>query len=564
MSIRSLAWLLALGASLASAQEAPPQQLDAVWTLWRTSPDGEPAAIGSETVTTLLSPAQRELRSTTTAALGPQTLRMTQRLVVDPSGAFVRYRLEAETHRLECVRAGDAIELTGTVMGGEQQRTLKPEGLVICLDNLCWSHYDVLGLHAAKRAKPFEFTALVPQALVGIPGRFSPGKELQVLGPDGVQRNARRGKLVAANLLVEFVYDAQSGVAYRVEVPAQRLLARREGWRLADEAAPTPVAAPPAGVRELELTLPTPGYEPGLPAKLTLPAGDGPFPTAVFLSGSGPHDMDSTIGPNAPLRDLAWQLASRGVASFRWSKRTFHALERLKATNGEAQRALSQELADMGLEEEYLADARAACAFLRARPEVRGDALVVVGHSLGALLAPEVAEAGQAQAAVLLAGPGRPDHGPAPRPAPATGSCAWDGALEEAEQRAQAALEPLAGLGEGEAPAGRFLGASLAYWQDVEARDPVALVRELELPVCVVWGERDAQVTRPDFSALEAALAARARDDDRALSLPGLNHLFMPCEEGSGGEEYAVAGEVDPALGDAVAAWILQVTGGAK
>ena len=43
-----------------------------------------------------------------------------------------------------------------------------------------------------------------------------------------------------------------------------------------------------------------------LPGTLTVPNGDGPFPGVVLVQGSGPEDQDETLGPNKPLKDLAW------------------------------------------------------------------------------------------------------------------------------------------------------------------------------------------------------------------------------------------------------------------
>jgi hypothetical protein len=59
-----------------------------------------------------------------------------------------------------------------------------------------------------------------------------------------------------------------------------------------------------------------------VPATLTLPHGNGPWPAVVLLAGSGPQDRDETVGPNKPLKDLAWGLASRGIAVVRFDKIT--------------------------------------------------------------------------------------------------------------------------------------------------------------------------------------------------------------------------------------------------
>ena len=88
---------------------------------------------------------------------------------------------------------------------------------------------------------------------------------------------------------------------------------------------PTPGGSPAAYVKpdaftETEVTVGSAPWT--LPGTLSMPKGNGPFPAVVLVAGSGPQDRDGTIGPNAPLRDLAWGLASNGIAVLRYDKRT--------------------------------------------------------------------------------------------------------------------------------------------------------------------------------------------------------------------------------------------------
>ena len=114
---------------------------------------------------------------------------------------------------------------------------------------------------------------------------------------------------------------------------------------------------PPEAGREVELSLGDDGRN--IPATLTLPSGDGPFPAVVLIHGSGPMDRDGTIGPNKPYRDLAWGLAERGVATLRYDKRSFARPEDLLA--------LGQNLT---VQQEVIDDARLALALLRERDEI--------------------------------------------------------------------------------------------------------------------------------------------------------------------------------------------------
>ena len=63
-----------------------------------------------------------------------------------------------------------------------------------------------------------------------------------------------------------------------------------------------------------------------LPARLTMPSASSVkdrVPVVILVHGSGPSNMDESMGPNAPFRDLAEGLSRRGVAVLRYDKRTF-------------------------------------------------------------------------------------------------------------------------------------------------------------------------------------------------------------------------------------------------
>jgi hypothetical protein len=55
-----------------------------------------------------------------------------------------------------------------------------------------------------------------------------------------------------------------------------------------------------------------------VPGTVTVPRGDLLWPAVVLLAGSGPNDRDGTLGPSKPLKDLAWGLASSGIAVLRF------------------------------------------------------------------------------------------------------------------------------------------------------------------------------------------------------------------------------------------------------
>lgn len=483
-----------------------------------------------------------------TAALqvvpGGEAFRYEQRTEVDEAGAFARYTLSSNVHDLVAEVTSSGVTITGTVAGNANEQRLPPPpagASWLVLDNFVFAHYDLLGRAMLGVTTERAFHALIPQAFAAVPATCRPAAETTVR-VNGAERPARLLRLTLANVLVEATVDRETGRAYVVRVPGQRLSAVRDG--VAQAEGPPPAPAPVAPCREEQVTFPSPWGD--VPGTLALPAaGEGPWPVVLFLHGSGPNDRDETIGPNKPLRDLAWQLAQHGVASLRYDKRTFLMRSAEPARVKEALKTLT-------LEHEYVEDGLAALAWLATRPEVREDARFVAGHSLGAVVAPAVARGGGARGVAVLAGPGRRidallgEQGTYQRTLAGMSP-------EEAERETRALLSPLRdGTLADDAP---FLGANGRYWKDVQAHDPVALLAALELPVLLLHAEADCQVRVADHEALSAGLQAKGRAFEAHL-FPRLNHLFMRVDGRSTGAEYSIPGRVDPAVGVTLASWV--------
>ena len=285
-----------------------------------------------------------------------------------------------------------------------------------------------------------------------------------------------------------------------------------------------------------------------LPGTLTLPKGDGPFPAVVLVHGSGPHDRDETIGPNKPFRDLAWGLASQGVAVLRYEKLTHHHREKLV------------ELRDkVTIHEEGVRDAVAAVALLRKQKEIDGKRVFVVGHSLGAILAPQIGTLDPAIAGlVLLSGSPRPLEDVILEQM--TYLLSLKGELTEEDKkelekiRRQVARVKDKNL-TADTPATELpLGAPATYWLALKAYDAAATAAKLKMPLLVLQGERDYQVTMADFAAWKKALDGRP--NARFKSYPKLNHLYMEGEVKATPADYEKAGHVAPEVIDDVVAWI--------
>src|SRR5690606_19112845 len=132
-----------------------------------------------------------------------------------------------------------------------------------------------------------------------------------------------------------------------------------------------------------------------LPGALTLPKTGSNFPVVIFVHGSGPADMDETVGAHKPFKDLAIGLANKGIASIRYVKRT-------TLYPKEFQKAFT-------LKEEVEEDAIAAIEYSKTLTEVDKGQIYLFGHSLGGMVAPRIATVNKdLKGIVLAAAPARP------------------------------------------------------------------------------------------------------------------------------------------------------------
>lgn len=556
MRVRSLLPLALAGclAPLAAAQEgaAPPPAGPEPETVWVVELAGR--EIGRERARVHERGGERRLVSEASVALTETPFTYRQELVLAAdTGALTSYTLTSDVVEASALRTAQGVELRVRYGGEEVARGHPAPEPTLVLDNLVFAHFAELGRRAAQEGA-FEFTALVPQSAAALAARLEPRE--QVTGRlGGAPLTVRRAALTVGNLALE-VWYAADGRVVAVEVPSQRLAAHVEGW-----APPAAAEAPaPAAAREVEVAVPSPDGElAGLGGVLTLPAqGAGPWPTVLFLAGSGPQDRDETIGPNKPLRDLARALAAQGVASLRYDKRPHQLAQALRAGGEERARA-RERLERFTLRDEYVLDAVAALRWLSSREEV--GPLVLAGHSLGGVAAPDVvsALAGEPRLAgvALLATPGRPFLELLREQMLYQASLQGQDAAA-AREGVAAQLAPLERIAAGEEPGVKMvLGASVSYWADVLPRDPAAAVAALPLPVLLLQGGKDCQVTPADFERLREARADRPGAPPTSARLfPELNHLFMPVDgPRSTGAEYALEGKVDPAVAEALATW---------
>jgi len=131
-------------------------------------------------------------------------------------------------------------------------------------------------------------------------------------------------------------------------------------------------------------------------ARLNLPAiGDGPFPAVLLVPGSGPVDMNETIGyiridnetgsqgypPTRPFFQIAEYLSERGFAVLQYDKRGVGANSTILDSNVWGNVTF----------DDLKQDAEKALDILIQQPEVDANKITLVGHSEGTIIVPRLA-----------------------------------------------------------------------------------------------------------------------------------------------------------------------------
>lgn len=338
-----------------------------------------------------------------------------------------------------------------------------------------------------------------------------------------------------AELDAKLVFDDDDRVAGLFFVPPQVEAPCQAAKN--DDQADSAVSTDP---RERPVTVGSQGWP--LPGVVTIPEGSGPFPAVVLVHGSGPHDADETIFGNKPFRDIAHGLADRGIASLRYVKRS----------KEHAQRMLAETPA-FTIDEEVTDDAVAGIGWLKNQDRIDGAQVYVLGHSLGALLAPRICQRSDACAgAIVLAGSTRPIEEIVVEQVRYLAP--HQDISDEQIAQFEAQAEQVARLRRGEQVDGPLLlGLSAEYWRSLSDYDPIATARRLDRPMLILQGERDYQVTLADFAGWREGLGDRATITLK--SYPALDHLFMAGSGPSLPSDYMQPRHVDAQVIRDIAEW---------
>ncbi len=299
-------------------------------------------------------------------------------------------------------------------------------------------------------------------------------------------------------------------------------------------ARPTPTVTIPLNEQEISFT----SGKNMLYGSLLLPVNpNGKLPAALLLAGSGPTDRNGNSrllqGEINSQRDFARSLAAQGVASLRYDK---------VGSGRTGLASFAQIPADIGFQT-FVDEANQAYDFLKNRPEIDPQRLMIFGHSEGGLIALILAgqlKTGGPKALVLAA--------PLSRPYLETIRLQLATQYAEAQQtglvtkeQADTALTELGGLIKslmetGKLPASitttvlkqLFNPANEKFLSQVSQYDPARLASGLpsDLPALVMCGQKDQQVSCADVQNLMSGFQKAGNRRAVSRELVNVNHVF--------------------------------------
>jgi hypothetical protein len=286
-----------------------------------------------------------------------------------------------------------------------------------------------------------------------------------------------------------------------------------------------------------------------LPGSISVPLRSDHMPAVVLVHGSGPNDRDETVASVKPFRDLAWGLASRGIVVLRYEKRT-----------KEHSQKIAKVIDKLTVKEETIDDALAAVQWLKTNKHVDSTRIFVLGHSLGGMLIPRIAQQDPTSAGfIVMAGAARPLEDIILEQShfllslkPEPHSEADKKSMEEIEANVAKVKDP--NLSSDAKASGLPQNWPPSYWLDLRGYKPAEMAKAINKPLLILQAEKDYQVTEADYALWQEALAGKSNVTFKLY--PGLSHPFTQSLGTPSPADYNTAQNVSATVIEDIADWV--------
>lgn len=285
----------------------------------------------------------------------------------------------------------------------------------------------------------------------------------------------------------------------------------------------------------------------------------------VIVDGSGPNDMNMTLGQNKMMKHLSDQLAEKGFAVLRFNKRTYQ---------------YGKELAKIGMQnktlikDEFIDDAAEGLKTLAKEQGIPADKLFILGHSQSGSYLPVINEtAGNlAKGYIILSG--------TPTNIAELSKKQLEAVIAEGSENADEnqvemmkqniktndeILKKIETMSEEELnkPENFPYGIPGVYVKDLLRYDPIKLYNDSKLPVFIRNAEFDKQVPVSEIELWKKGLDKN--ENDSIEEVKGANHMMQPSDGKTKlanliTDEYQKDAPIVSSVIDDIAAWIEKIT----
>jgi pimeloyl-ACP methyl ester carboxylesterase len=246
-----------------------------------------------------------------------------------------------------------------------------------------------------------------------------------------------------------------------------------------------------------------------LEGSLLVPKGKTGIPIALIIAGSGPTDRNGNnpVMNNNSLKMLATQLSKNGIASLRYDKRGI----------GKSRKAGINEY-DLRFEH-YISDAQDWVDLLK--KDKRFSKITIIGHSEGSLIGMVASDQSSVDEFISIAGAGlsadrtiKEQLKSQPPKIMNLASPIIDKLVQgETVDNVNPMLYPL------------FRPSVQPYIISWFKYDPAREIAKLKIPVLIIRGSTDIQVTEKDANIL-----AKANPKSEIKTIKGMNHIFKAAK----------------------------------
>lgn len=267
----------------------------------------------------------------------------------------------------------------------------------------------------------------------------------------------------------------------------------------------------------------------------------------IFIHGSGPNDRNESIGPNQPFLDLAIGLSEKGIASYRFDKRTY--TYPVKITNPD-------------IYYEVINDVNYLIEQFSSLNTYKKKNLIIIGHSLGGHLTPYILSKNKRiKAGISLNGNYLPLEEKILEQIKYISSLDSDidsteqVYIKDVEKKVRYLKDSLDTL----SPDSLLpLNLPACYWKSLKEVHPKHHIQYFNQNLLLLHSLRDYQVNSNDINAWK--VLADQNDNITLFKYEKLNHLLLEGQGISTPNEYQTEGKVPQYIINDLSSWIKKVT----